>query len=1749
VHLNGETYTKEKNNLDILHLKKIIYDLETPKINSLDFENLFLDVSDILAVCKKEDSNVTRQDVESLLLELWKNAEILKFSGVSTEGSKKIEFSEAFNRKIDMTSPKRIRSRVAEIIRQLYYLRNRFDFLRSISTFAYENKWKKIPRWEVPVETVIDELLNEVDNGFEVEQSGIKKHYKYSLANKNHFVESIRIVLESFNDLFGTSGHTAHLSKFQVEGLKEVLRIKHAFERVSNKRRYHPKNIVLTAGVGSGKTFAFILPILIETLYLKLQGQKGIQSIILYPRKALVLDQKVNIDKLINKINQKLRSLHLSCTFEPILMEGDSRIKDKALKAFLKKDPNNRRRDISVREAIQIEYREKNNDIVMATLESFKRRLINPVSCNPLVQNVKVMVFDEIHLMDGIQGCHSIHLVRRFHNLWNRLNPTSNDEVLFIGSSATVAEPEEHAAKIFSVSRKNIKRIFPKEEDLENVGIVHHLFLKQKRGVPAMSTLTNLVSALLHNRRNGMARENSKDPVSLEKTLGFVDSLDILGRWRDTVKDNEGCLGRYFGKDDPPYFTFFFEPMHTQPKTNKDYPIKTNYCKVCKQGVCVKIPGNFSVSDFRKFIIEKRKLVEFSEIRKEDLDDLGTLDKCPYFKYGYCWWFSQDDYTREPLLGKLGFEVYINQIHPGMITSKVRNDSGDVNMMFQNTAEEIFEYSRLSGWGDFKSEMLNINLLMTSPVLEVGVDIKNVKDAITYKAIRNVSSYRQKVGRVGREVGPSSDSLICTLLSLRPQDFHYYRRLYKLMNNYYLDPIPLKPDNLDVIKSHVFMACMDFLAWKYNEYGFLDIYNVYDFTSLFKDRVQFARDYVVKNRDELESFLAEIAYNDESIVREAIETFIDNLNILLLDTSEAFPGTSNLADILSKRNRITPSDIYNQFLASIRKILKNLDEIKYYEEKIRTSGMGSAIDGIQLALKYVEEGKLEELESHISKLVQSFANISQMLNILLSNEKLNVIGPYTSAFSELQILLNNAKGNPSIFSLLQIASLINQFNGISSENRFLVLSYLDNVFSYFQKFRNKTPFILPAVFFEDPHEKVIELILAKQTESETLSASLFSYLPGMWSHRIGRRVKAITNNVSIDQHGLATVSLLGKNIGTFREIARLLSSDIPTDYPIQYRGRQMIVYEPQKIKLMYVPSMYNHVDPTNSLVRDGDDFPSKGHTTEGVPITQLPRTRSLNWYKITHFPESDKDIEPRILIAGKKLKIPPVFSLIFSSVKFTEKLNVVEYVYGIDRQYATQKVEGIRILYREKDTLPTPAALGRKFQTDGIIFKVNKEIVEEALTSLFSSTDSFSRSVRKQLLFQALYEYLRSNLHLNPFDVNLLRKAITWGCLDCAQGDLSKIDVDFVSHILCKIQPEELSAILDLIGKVQDRRILSKSRIIKEFAEGKATICDKPFDVDFVRSNSRLILLHSIAHHLRNAGARLLGANDTDLRYFLSIENGEIYLFDGASFGNGICESISKFMYISDLCRIIEARINPTKDYSVLPTSDFTSSFEEELCECEGSTGSYIALALADNGIQYSDNVDLGLFEYLRNEVEFEFNSGLIDVYLDIKKKFPMFHHEDLIVLQIIPEYFLPHSSIQSLDQFEKIVSICVTNCCECLNDSMACVFGPLVSSEKLNKDLVSFFYRFCAFKNPEYYEIISPDKLYKIHAKVGKNLGGKSIEIEESVAGTTQKRVIFPIVKNDLIGHFFKFKMKINKARRYVSGDIMVKSSETEWY
>ena len=67
-----------------------------------------------------------------------------------------------------------------------------------------------------------------------------------------------------------------------------------------------------------------------------------------------------------------------------------------------------------------------------------------------------------------------------------------------------------------------------------------------------------------------------------------------------------------------------------------------------------------------------------------------------------------------------------------------------------------------------------VDVVMASPSLEVGIDLPNVTESLMTHAVRNIASYRQKAGRVGRE--SNSEALNITLATDSANDLHYYRQ-------------------------------------------------------------------------------------------------------------------------------------------------------------------------------------------------------------------------------------------------------------------------------------------------------------------------------------------------------------------------------------------------------------------------------------------------------------------------------------------------------------------------------------------------------------------------------------------------------------------------------------------------------------------------------------------------------------------------------------------------------------------------------------------------------------------------------------------------------------------------------------------------------------------------------------------------------------------------------------------------------------
>ena len=72
-----------------------------------------------------------------------------------------------------------------------------------------------------------------------------------------------------------------------------------------------------------------------------------------------------------------------------------------------------------------------------------------------------------------------------------------------------------------------------------------------------------------------------------------------------------------------------------------------------------------------------------------------------------------------------------------------------------------------------------VDVVFASPSFEVGIDLPNVTESIMTRAVRNLASYRQKAGRVGRE--SMSDGMNVTVTTNSSNDIHFYRQPRKLI--------------------------------------------------------------------------------------------------------------------------------------------------------------------------------------------------------------------------------------------------------------------------------------------------------------------------------------------------------------------------------------------------------------------------------------------------------------------------------------------------------------------------------------------------------------------------------------------------------------------------------------------------------------------------------------------------------------------------------------------------------------------------------------------------------------------------------------------------------------------------------------------------------------------------------------------------------------------------------------------------------
>jgi len=336
---------------------------------------------------------------------------------------------------------------------------------------------------------------------------------------------------------------------FQVESWK-LIRDLDAERRSSNNSR----GAIFSAPTGFGKTEAFLGP-----LYQLLSGDEQDLAVVVYPSKALLQDQLGRILEHLYKLRTQ-HSTDLSVgvwtSHTPYMIsdvegedaffanqQGQGRFKladcwcgDDESHSFLYQGgsktyklvcENDEAHSFSDREILLNRTDIKNRpgpNILLTTLESLELFSLKPNYS--IIDRADTIVFDEVHLYTGLRGAHTANIAQNIESI-------TDHSLLWLGSSATVDDPQRFASDLFPVPGGRIDSIAPTDSDFrtDHEDKEHYYFLKTSEAGPGVSSM-----AIQHLMLLGHSLLDS-ETGEREKILSFIDSISQVNQKKAQLED------------------------------------------------------------------------------------------------------------------------------------------------------------------------------------------------------------------------------------------------------------------------------------------------------------------------------------------------------------------------------------------------------------------------------------------------------------------------------------------------------------------------------------------------------------------------------------------------------------------------------------------------------------------------------------------------------------------------------------------------------------------------------------------------------------------------------------------------------------------------------------------------------------------------------------------------------------------------------------------------------------------------------------------------------------------------------------------------------------------------------------------------------------------------------------------------------------------------------------------------------------
>ncbi|WP_366180248.1 DEAD/DEAH box helicase [Actinomyces timonensis] len=180
-------------------------------------------------------------------------------------------------------------------------------------------------------------------------------------------------------------------------GLTPYRHQEEAYQRLTTKNDHRPQPTLITTGTGSGKTEAFLHPVLDHVLHARAEGVTGLKALILYPMNALASDQAGRLARLLTS-DSSLTGIRAA------LYTGDASAAPTA-----RVTPSSLITDRYV-------IRDNPPDILLTNYKMLDQLLLHPEDralWSASASSLTYLVLDEFHTYDGAQGTDVAMLLRR----------------------------------------------------------------------------------------------------------------------------------------------------------------------------------------------------------------------------------------------------------------------------------------------------------------------------------------------------------------------------------------------------------------------------------------------------------------------------------------------------------------------------------------------------------------------------------------------------------------------------------------------------------------------------------------------------------------------------------------------------------------------------------------------------------------------------------------------------------------------------------------------------------------------------------------------------------------------------------------------------------------------------------------------------------------------------------------------------------------------------------------------------------------------------------------------------------------------------------------------------------------------------------------------------------------------------------------------------------------------------------------